>query len=81
MRKDKASTTGMTHNHCSSSLTAESPLRVIDLFCGCGGFSLGLARAGFQILAVIDLNAAAILTYRKNLLQVPHILTTDPTNH
>jgi predicted RNA methylase len=28
--------------------------RVLDLFAGCGGLSLGLQRAGFEILAGID---------------------------
>jgi methylase of polypeptide subunit release factors len=80
MQRDNPSTTGIRHNNYSSSLTAESPLHVIDLFCGCGGFSLGLARAGFQILAAIDLNAEAILTYQKNLPQVPHVLQKDLTS-
>jgi DNA (cytosine-5)-methyltransferase 1 len=28
----------------------------IDLFCGCGGFSLGMVRAGLRCLAAIDFN-------------------------
>lgn len=28
----------------------KKPLTFIDLFCGCGGFSLGLTRAGFKDL-------------------------------
>ena len=33
---------------------AASKPTCIDLFCGCGGFSLGLQRAGFSVLAAID---------------------------
>ena len=29
-------------------------LRVLDLFCGCGGLSLGFKRAGFNIVGGID---------------------------
>ncbi len=38
----------------------------LDLFCGCGGFSLGMDRAGFCCLAAIDFNAEAITTLRAN---------------
>ncbi|MFN8456346.1 MAG: DNA (cytosine-5-)-methyltransferase [Anaerolineae bacterium] len=38
----------------------------IDMFCGAGGFSLGLSRAGFKIVAAIDNNPDAIRTYRLN---------------
>ncbi len=38
----------------------------IDMFCGAGGFSLGLGRAGFKIVAAIDNNPDAIRTYRLN---------------
>jgi site-specific DNA-cytosine methylase len=34
-------------------------LRFIDLFCGCGGFSLGMERAGLQCLAAVDFNPEA----------------------
>jgi DNA (cytosine-5)-methyltransferase 1 len=36
------------------------PHTFLDLFCDCGGFSLGLIRAGFQGLAAIDFNPDAI---------------------
>jgi tRNA/tmRNA/rRNA uracil-C5-methylase (TrmA/RlmC/RlmD family) len=38
----------------------KTPLTFIDLFCGCGGFSLGLTRAGLKGLAAIDFNPEAI---------------------
>lgn len=51
----------------------------IDLFCGCGGFSLGLERAGMTGLAALDFNKEAIEVFRKNLPQVPHVLEADIT--
>jgi DNA (cytosine-5)-methyltransferase 1 len=51
----------------------------LDLFCGCGGFSLGLQRAGFRGLAAIDFNHEAIEVFRANLGSVPHILEKDLT--
>jgi DNA (cytosine-5)-methyltransferase 1 len=39
----------------------------IDLFCGCGGFSLGMMRAGFHVLAAVDFNREAVQTARVNL--------------
>lgn len=54
-------------------------LTFIDLFCGCGGFSLGMERAGFRCLAAIDFNAEAVETFRANFAEVPHVLERDLT--
>jgi DNA (cytosine-5)-methyltransferase 1 len=51
----------------------------LDLFCGCGGFSLGLERAGFQGLAAIDFNHEAIQVFQANFPKIPHILEKDLT--
>ncbi len=40
--------------------------RVIDLFCGCGGLSLGLQNAGYNIVAGFDNWKFAIDIYQKN---------------
>ena len=39
----------------------------VDLFCGCGGFTLGLLRAGLRCLAAVDLEPSAIATLETNL--------------
>jgi DNA (cytosine-5)-methyltransferase 1 len=39
----------------------------IDLFCGCGGFTLGMLRAGFRCKAAIDFNREAIAALKTNL--------------
>ncbi len=39
---------------------------VIDLFCGCGGFSLGFERAGFDVLLGIDVWPDALKTFGLN---------------
>ena len=57
-----------------------APLTFLDLFCGCGGFSLGMERAGFECLAALDFNAEAIATFRGNFSKVPHALERDLTN-
>lgn len=39
---------------------------VIDLFCGCGGFSLGFETAGFNVLLGIDIWKDALKTFQHN---------------
>lgn len=43
----------------------------VDLFCGAGGLSTGFTRAGFRVLAAVDLDAAALKTYSVNHPEVP----------
>lgn len=39
----------------------------VDLFCGAGGLSLGLSRAGFTVIAAADSDPAALKTHEANL--------------
>ena len=41
-------------------------LRVIDLFCGPGGFSAGFEAAGFEVVAALDYDKDAVTTYTAN---------------
>lgn len=41
-------------------------MNVIDLFCGCGGFSKGFEQAGFNIVYGIDNWKDATITYKHN---------------
>lgn len=65
----------------------------IDLFSGCGGFSLGMIRAGFRVLAAVDFNKEAVETAQANLGEpqdgsprfveepIPHVLQEDLTTY
>ena len=46
-------------------------MNVINLFSGCGGCSLGLKRAGFEIKLSVDFNKDACETYALNLGNEP----------
>lgn len=43
----------------------------IDLFCGCGGFSLGAMQAGVHMIAACDNDVAAAISYTYNLGEHP----------
>jgi len=40
--------------------------KIIDLFCGCGGLSLGFEMAGFEVSYAIDMWKIAVETYNHN---------------
>lgn len=42
-------------------------MKVVELFCGAGGMSLGLARAGLDVVAAYDSMPDAVTTYRANV--------------
>ena len=41
-------------------------MKIVDLFCGCGGFSLGGQNAGFDIALSVDVDPVLTSSYRKN---------------
>lgn len=41
-------------------------MKVVDLFCGCGGLSLGFEKAGFDVVAAYDNWEAALHVYNAN---------------
>lgn len=41
-------------------------MKVIDLFCGAGGFSEGFRQAGFEIVMGIDIDKNACMTFKYN---------------
>jgi DNA (cytosine-5)-methyltransferase 1 len=41
-------------------------LKVIDLFSGCGGFSYGFEKAGYQVVLGVDNDKPALETFRAN---------------
>lgn len=56
-----------------------SDYNVIDLFCGCGGFSKGFEQAGFNVRFGIDIWDEALVTYKHNFPKAV-ALNDDITN-
>lgn len=46
-------------------------MRAVSLFSGCGGFSEGVALAGFKIAVAVEKDPYACMTYRANFPQTP----------
>lgn len=44
--------------------------KYISLFCGCGGFDLGMENAGFECVGAFDINKIAVSVYNKNVANV-----------
>lgn len=53
--------------------------KAIDLFCGAGGLSLGLVKAGFNVKVAVDIDLKALRTYANNFKKVK-LLNKDIKN-
>ncbi len=49
-------------------------MNVTDLFCGCGGLSLGFVKAGFAIVSAYDNWPVALETYSRNFKHKAELL-------
>ena len=57
----------MADSYCTAGdREAGRPHTAVALFCGAGGFSEGFRQAGFRIVAGVDNNPVALLTYAAN---------------
>ena len=41
-------------------------MKVVDLFCGAGGSTLGFKMAGFKVVLAVDINEVALNSYNAN---------------
>ena len=48
------------------------PIRVLDLFSGCGGLSLGFKRAGYDIVAAVEIDPHASESHARNFCPLDH---------
>jgi len=53
-------------------------MRVVDLFCGIGGFSEGAVRAGHTPILAVDADAVALHTHELNHPNCVHVQATFP---
>jgi DNA (cytosine-5)-methyltransferase 1 len=52
-----------------SRIRSGNPPRVLDLFAGCGGLSLGFHAAGFRIVGAVEVDPVAAATHARNLFR------------
>jgi DNA (cytosine-5)-methyltransferase 1 len=50
----------------SNGMSEPQTLNIIDLFCGCGGFSLGATQAGFKSVLSVDIDPILSSAYKLN---------------
>ena len=56
----------MAKNKRGSGVRQKRKPKAIDLFCGCGGLTLGLKQAGFEVIGAVDNDSLAVETYKAN---------------
>lgn len=56
-------------------------LNAIDLFCGCGGISLGMHKAGINVVAGVDIEENYICTFRHNFKGAKAIIKDISSSH
>lgn len=54
-------------------------MKTVDLFCGCGGFSLGFQNAGFEIIGAFDNWKPAAETYKANFTHPFYLMDVADT--
>lgn len=53
-------------------------IKAVDLFSGCGGVSIGLTHAGFNVVCALEIDKDAVKTYKNyHLLNKVHVLNQD----
>ena len=55
-------------------------MRTVDLFCGCGGLSLGFQNSGYEIVGAFDSWQEAVNCYNANFDHEAHILDLSHKN-
>lgn len=50
----------------SSAVSTQAKPTAVDLFCGCGGLTVGLKDAGFKVVGAVDNDALSVQTYKAN---------------
>ena len=57
-------------------------MKIIDLFCGIGGLSLGFEQSGFEVLYAVDMWEDAVKTYNHNRQEnVAHVMSVEDFNN
>lgn len=56
-------------------------MKIIDLFCGIGGLSLGFEQSGFEVISAVDMWEDAVVTYNHNRHnKVAQVITVEDFN-